>query len=227
MNLKELLGDELYGKLEKVDFFQDVKTAFEAKKLVIDDGKTFVTRERLNEVIGQRDTAKAQLEERDKTIETMQTDLAKLKDVDPKKMKDEIQALTDKNTQIETEYKDKLQKLQRSTKLRELLMGEKIQGKQVYVEDIERRLDAAKLAWSDDNTSVSGLDEQIPELKKNFPDLFGEVKRNGPPFNPGDPKPPAGELYTKEEFLALSQEDRVKNIDKVNKSVVHWQTQGN
>jgi len=120
MDLKEILGEELYKKVEGVEMFTEIKTAFESKKLVVNDGEKFVSRERLNQEIDKKKSSELQLTERDTTIKQMTDDLAKLKDVDPKKMKDEIQALTDKNTELETEYKGKIQNIQRSAKLKEI-----------------------------------------------------------------------------------------------------------
>ena len=174
MDLQKVLGDEVFNKLKGAEFFGDISKAFEGIEYLETDekfGEKYIPRDRLNQEIEKKKALEKQLEERDAVIAQTNKDLEELKALEPKKLKEQIQTLTEKNVEAEKTYKEEIQTMRRSTKIREILAGEEVKANSKYVDFLESKLDSSKLAWSEDNENVTGITEQATELKKNYPEI--------------------------------------------------------
>ena len=208
MELKELIGEEIYTTIaDKVDNYQ-VIIAAKDEKYVKDDG-TFITKERMNEVVTQRlgevteqkrilTESKEALET---TLEQMKTDNKGNEELTTQieSMKEEI-AKKDKEIIYTAKKSALLNDLTKVVKYPELLLSK------FNIDELEK-----------DGESIKGFDDLIKPIKESYPDQFG-VK--APPEGDGGPTAPAGEFnLTPQEKKAakdrgLSEEDYHAILEK-------------
>ncbi|MTI62268.1 MAG: scaffolding protein [Firmicutes bacterium] len=168
MDLKELLGEELYNQvMEKLE---------DGTKLIVNDG-SFVPRDRLNEVIEQRDEYKNMLIERD----TQLTELKK-KAGDNEELNQRIQELEEQNKTTTEEYENKLFAQKLDFEIDKYLREEGARNPKA----VKALLDLDKVKLEDGK--LIGLKEQVDEKKKEEDYLFGETGLKGKDHETGDGK---------------------------------------
>jgi len=155
MDLKELLGDELYNK---------VKEKLGDKKVMIDDGN-FIPKARFDEVNEQKNEYKKMVDERDTQLESLK---------DKAKGHDELTAkLTELETQnkaTKEEYEAKMAELKKNTAIDIALSNQKAKN----IKAVKALLDMQKVSLDGDN--LIGLEEQLKTLKEKEAYLFGDAK---------------------------------------------------
>lgn len=169
MDLKELLGEELYNK---------VKEKLGDKKIMIDDGN-FIPKARFDEVNEQKNEYKKMVDERDKQLEQLK---------EKAKGHDELTAklteLEAQNKQTKEEYESKMAELKKNTAIDLALAKQKAKN----VKAVKALLDMEKVSLDGDN--IIGLEEQLKALKESDPYLFGDAK---PKVGDGSNPPPTGD----------------------------------
>lgn len=180
MDLKELLGEELYNK---------VKEKLGDKKIMIDDGN-FIPKARFDEVNEQKNEYKKMVDERDKQLEQLK---------EKAKGHDELTAklteLEAQNKQTKEEYEVKMAELKKNTAIDLFLSNQKAKN----VKAVKALLDMGKVSLDGDN--LIGIEEQLKTLKESDPYLFGDVKpiigggTNPGAIDPNEPNPWKAETF--------------------------------
>ncbi|KXG78279.1 phage scaffolding protein [Thermotalea metallivorans] len=166
MNLKELLGEELYNQIAaalkgKGPDGKDLEVA------VINDGSYF-PKAKFDEINEERKELKSQLEERDKQLKEL-----KVKVQGNEELTAKIVELENLNKQTKEEYEAKMAALKKETAIELKLKDEKAKN----VKAVRALLDLDKVNLDGDN--LIGLDEQLKALKEKESYLFGEDTLKG------------------------------------------------
>lgn len=192
MDLKELLGEELYNK---------VKDKLGDKKIMVDDGN-FIPKARFDEVNEQKNEYKKMVDERDKQLEQLK---------EKAKGHDELTAklteLEAQNKQTKEEYESKMAELKKNTAIDLALAKQKAKN----VKAVKALLDMEKVSIDGDN--LIGIEEQLKSLKESDPYLFGDAK----PKVGGGTNPPGIDDYEvnpwKAETFNLTKQAQILKSD--------------
>ncbi len=149
------------------------------EKVMAENGKD------INELKSAGETSKTtladlqkQVSERDKQLETL-----KKSSGDNEALKKQITGLQTANKQAKDEYDANLKKLTLGGKIDVALLGAKAKN----VKAVRALLDESKISLDGEN--VLGLNEQLEQVRKDNPYLFGEKQPGNPPA-PVDGEPP-------------------------------------
>lgn len=186
MDLKELLGEELYNQV--------MQKAGENKIDIVSNGE-WIPKEKFNQINENLKQYKADLKDRDKQLE-------ELKKVNPEELQSKIQELQQENERIAQEKDEQLKQQAFDFALKEALTGAKAKNPKAVQALL--KTDAIKL----DGDKLLGLEEQLNTLKESDPYLFDveqQQQQTPPPtFTSGQHTPPGGnnEPSTLSEALA-------------------------
>ncbi|MEK3821462.1 phage scaffolding protein [Cytobacillus sp. FSL W8-0315] len=178
MDLKELLGEELYKKvMEKVG---DNKIA------IVSDGN-WIPKSKFDDALGNAKDLKKQLKDRDSQLEDL-----KAKATGNEELTAKIQELTDLNKKTVQDYEAKIQDQAFNFALKTALTGAKAKNPKA-VEALLNK-DSIKL----DGDKLLGLEDQLKALQKSDAYLFEtEQQPSKPTFSHGQHQTtPAGEPST-------------------------------
>ncbi|MGF7049150.1 hypothetical protein J2T13_003658 [Paenibacillus sp. DS2015] len=172
MDLKELLGEELYNQI--------VAKAGDKKLAVVNDGNWF-PKEKFDEVNTAKKQAETDLKDRDTQL------------VDLKKSTGDNKALQDQITQLQTDNKTASDKYEADVKVLRINTALKLAlASDTHDPDlVAGLLDRAKIELDESGNVKSGLDEQIKSLRESKAFLFAEKKEDKAPMFKGA-KPPEG-----------------------------------
>lgn len=172
MDLKELLGEELYNQV--------MTKAGDKKLAVVNDGNWF-PKEKFDEVNTAKKQAESDLKERDKQL----TDL--------KKSTGDNQALQDQITQLQADNKTASDKYEADVKALRVTTALKLAlAADTHDPDlVAGLLDREKIELDESGNVKSGLDDQIKSLRESKAFLFAEKKEDKGPVFKGA-KPPEG-----------------------------------
>jgi hypothetical protein len=170
--LKTILGDTYTDDIDK--------------KVSAEIGKTFVSRADFNTLNETKKTLETQVSDRDKQLETL-----KKSSGDNEALKKQITDLQTANKQAKTDYDANLKKLTLGSKIDVALMGAKAKN----VKAVRALLDESKISLDGEN--VLGLNEQLGQIQKDNPYLFGEDAPKNPPAPAGGepPKPNGSDSF--------------------------------
>lgn len=169
MDLKELLGEELYSQVE-------VKLG--DKKITVDDGN-FIPKSRFDQVNEAKKELDTQLKDRDKQLEELSKN-----NKDSEALFKQIKDLQALNKQTQTDYEAKIDKIQFDNVLDSALSSAKCKNNKA----LKSLLDIEGIKYQEGK--LEGLEGQLEALKKEASYLF-EVESNqgGSGFNPGGEPP--------------------------------------
>lgn len=174
MDLKELLGEELYNQVaEKVG---------ENKLAIVSDGNWF-PKEKFDEANTAKKKAEESLKERDKQLEEL-----KKSSGDNEALKQQIEALQTENKTAREQYEAEKQELKLNTALK-LDLGNSVHD----VDMVISLLDKSIIELGDDGSIKKGYKEQIETLRDGKSFLF-VPEQAAPTFrgmSPTDGTPPA------------------------------------
>jgi hypothetical protein len=191
---EEIIGKEHDAKIE-------AHLKEKGLSLVVDNPKEpiYVPRERLNEVIAQKNSLKTQVGEYSGQIEEMKK-AAKGND----KIQEKIEELQAKNSEWEKKYHESIKK--------NAVEFHALKEKAKDPADLLKYIELDKLQISDDGT-VKGLEEQVKSLKEKKSYLFGDLEPSIPSSNGANPPnlPNHGDKLTKlqEEFKKAEESRNV------------------
>lgn len=170
MDLKELLGEELYNQVI-------AKAGDKHKIAVVSDGNWF-PKEKFDEVNTAKKKAEDDLKERDKQLETLSKSAG-----DNETLKGEINKLREENKAATEKYEAEVKDLKINTALKLALAGE------VHDADLVAGLiDRNTIKVKDDGTIESGFDDQVKALRESKAFLFVEKANTKPKgWKPADP----------------------------------------
>ena len=191
MDIKEIFGEELSGKIEEI-----IKT--KGLTLILDDSKKpgYIPKSRFDELIGQKNELKSQVSEINNQL------------IELKKTSAGNEELTKKLQELEknnSEWEKKFQKAQIESGIKIKAISEKA----CDPSDLIKFVDVNKIKF-DNNGEVIGIEEQIAELKKSKSYLFTSAEipskpGTNPASGPSLPKKATVELY--KEAMALAQKN--------------------
>ncbi|WP_337033210.1 phage scaffolding protein [Paenibacillus illinoisensis] len=176
MDLKELLGEELYNQVIE-------KTGDKHKVAIVSDGN-WMPKEKFNEANTARKQAEDTLKERDQQLEQLRKSAG-----DNETLQADIKKLQDENKAAQEKYAADLKELQLNTALKLSLSG------QVYDPDIVAGLlDKTKIELNEDGSVKGGLEEQVNGLRDSKAFLFVQKEETAPtaPLFKGIRPPDAG-----------------------------------
>lgn len=153
MDLKELLGEELYNQV--------VAKAGDKKLAVVSDGNWF-PKEKFDQVNNAKKEAEKNLQDRDTQLEQLKASAG-----DNEALKAQIADLQTTNATAKTEYETKLKELQLTTAIKLAL------GNDVHDADMALgQLDKSVITLDENGAIKSGLKEQIETLRTSKSFLF-------------------------------------------------------
>lgn len=198
MDLKELLGDELYSQVtEKLG----------DKKLMVDDGN-FIPKSRFEQV----NQAKKELEVQVKERDTQLADLSK-NNKDNESLLNQIKELQTLNKQTTTDYEAKINQMQFDYALEGALINAKCKNSKA----LRALLDIDNVKFNENK--FEGLEEQLNKLKESDSYLFDldtAPQNTGGLGNFGRGR--KSPTVTKEQFNKMSYQER-NNLYKENKEL--------
>jgi len=197
MDLKELLGEELFEQVQAKAQESDVK-------LMVNDG-SYIPRERLNAKSEEIDNLKSQLDQRDKQI----GDLKKSGDAS-EELKSKISELEEQNKQTQQELETKLHQQRLDAEVEKELLKNNARNPKA----VKALLELDKVDVGDEG--VKGLSEQLEKLRESEPYLFeGESKtpKGGDGGFAGDTSAP----LTREAIEQMSNEEINSRWEEVQK----------
>lgn len=197
MDLKQLLGEELYNQIE---------AKLEGKKIMIDDGN-FIPKQRFNEVNEAKKELSKQLADRDKQLEDLT-----VKANGNEELTKELEALKATNAKTVEEYEAKIKANEFNYALDNALSGAKSKNNKA----LKALLDIDSIKYQDGK--LEGLESQIEALKKDAGYLFDletTPTNTGGVGNFGRGK---AQAITKEQFNNMSYTDRL-NLFNDNKEL--------
>ncbi len=216
MELKEILGEELYGKITaklEADLSKQLTDTFTAKNLILNDPNKVIPIHRLNEEIEKNKNFKAQ-------VDQYKTDIDNLKTANAgnEALTRQITELQKAQKDAQTKYDADVLKNRKTLALNLALMSEGV-GDEKARNALVREFDLEKVELEQDG-KVKGFSDMIKPYKESlaFKSMFGTVKVAGQEHQTGAPTD--GEFYTKDELEALTIDQlRDKTIlEKANKS---------
>lgn len=168
MDLKELLGEELYKQV--------AEKAGDNKIAVVSDGNWF-PKEKFDQVNEDNKDLKKQIKDRDTQLEDLKTKATGNED-----LQKQIQQLQDDNKKIKDDYEAKIQQQAFDHALKDALGTAKVRNPKAAKALLD--LEAIKL----DGDKLLGLEEQLKNIKESDPYLFAEDNpqdTNKPSFTTG------------------------------------------
>lgn len=203
MDLKELLGEELYNQV--------IEKAGDKKLAVVNDGNWF-PKEKFNDKNDEVKDLKQQLKDRDTQLE----DLSK-KAKGHEDLEKQIESLQEQNKQTAKDYQAKLDKQAFDFSLEKALADAKAKNPKAVKALLNT--EAIKL----DGDKLLGLEEQLKALQESDSYLFGGEEQpslKGRKPN-DDPTPPAGvkNPWSKEHFNLTQQAKYLKEDPELAKQL--------
>lgn len=222
--LKKLLGEELFKQVTEKIGDQGLFLHKKDEKVIIDDGSLvkkegMIPKDRFDEVNDKKKEFESKVSDLMNQVDDLKKSSGNKGELEKK-----IKGLEDSYKNLQEESKKSSENTSKRFALRDALR--EAEAKPNYVDMLETRFNLDQLVIGEDgkiksvkksDTEIVAFADVIKETKEAYPDSFGEVVRSGK--KPGKGGDPGTEFYSKEEIDALSDEDMVKNIDKVNKSL--------
>ena len=138
----------------------------------------FIPKDKYNSSADELKELKEQLSQRDKQLEELSG-----KAKGNEELEQQIKQLQEQNTQVQTEYQEKLQKQQFDFALEKSLSGAKVRNPKAVKALLD--MDTIKL----DGDNLKGLDEQLKTIKESDGYLFAEEQQETKPkFTGGEHK---------------------------------------
>lgn len=183
-------------KMKKEDLVAMGLTAEQVDKVVQfyeEAVKGFVPKARLDEVIGERDSAKKDLAVRDKQLEDIEKDAG-----DNTELQGTIKQLQAENKKAKEEYEKEIKETRLTSAIKVA-----IAGKVHDVEIVANQFDKGKISV-DENGKLTGLDDQLKALQENKAFLFktGQQQQN---YNPQNGSVHISNPFAKETFNLTEQ----------------------
>lgn len=190
MDLKELLGEELYNQV--------MEKAGDNKLAIVSDG-SYIPKHKFDEKNDEAKEYKRQLAERDEQLK----DLGK-KAKDHEELQQTIKDLQKENEDAKKDYEANLIKTRKEAKLELALKDAKAKNPKA----VKALLDAEKISLDGDN--LVGLEEQLKALQESDSYLFGDGEPAGlKGRKPNDNNEPPKTGVTKEQFSQMNYKERV------------------
>lgn len=196
MDLKELLGEDLYNQV--------IAKVGDAKIAVVSDGN-WIPKSKFDEINEQKKAYKQQVDELSASLEDMKKSAAGNEELS-KKLEDMTKQLAAKDAEM-----------------RNIIMSNAIEKALVraqakFPDLLMSKFDMEKIEIAEDGT-IKGIDDQLKSLQEKYKDLFGETQiTGGEPGKGGNPKP-SGRMYTREEIEKMTPAEINKNWDYIVKSL--------
>lgn len=129
------------------------------------------------------------LEDANSKLETANTTIKELKksNADNEELQNKVKEYETKTKELETEYKTKIRNLTLDSAINKALTGANAKHSDLLSTKINRD----KLQINEDG-SITGLNEQVENLKTEYKDLFETVLKGTEPNNIGSPAPQPG-----------------------------------
>lgn len=191
MSLKEILGEELYSQV--TDKLGDKKIA------IVSDGN-WIPKAKFDDVNTEKNEYKTQ-------IDNLNQELGKLKE----KLKDNDNA-NETIADLQKQIADKEIELEKTRKSNAIKL-EVLKANPNDVADILPHLKDESISINEDGT-ITGLKEQLEDLKESKPYLFKEVEPQGTGGSLGNGGRGTGKVITKEEFDKMSYSEKVELYNK-------------
>ncbi|GIN13192.1 hypothetical protein J26TS2_30590 [Shouchella clausii] len=177
MDLKELLGEELYNQV--------MEKAGDNKIDIVSNGQWF-PKQKFDDINTSLKDLKNQIKDRDSQLENLKT-----KATGNEELQQQIQQLQDTNKAIKEEYEAKIQQQAFDHTLKDALSAAKVRN----VKAAKALLDLESIKL--DGGKLLGLEDQLKTIKESDPYLFEEEKEPTPPPHIVAPGNPSGGIQTK------------------------------
>ncbi|MDO6355119.1 phage scaffolding protein [Caloramator sp. CAR-1] len=195
MDLKELLGEELY---------KQVKEKIGDKELILNDG-SYIPKAKFDEINEQKKLYKQQAEDLNKQLEEM-----KKQAKGNEELQKQIQELQIKLQESENKIKD--------VSLTAAIKMAAIKANAKDPDIVSMLIDKSKLNIKEDG-SIEGLDEQLKSIAESKAFLFGDVQTKiGSSSNPAGGNM-GGKIFSKDELARMSPEEINQNWSTISEAL--------
>jgi hypothetical protein len=202
MDLKELLGEELYGQV--------IEKAGDKHKLAIVSDGSWIPKDKFNDVNTAKKQVEDTLKDRDKQLEELKKSTG-----DSAALQEQISKLQGENKTASEKYAADLKELKLNTALKLALGGD------AHDPDIVAGLlDKTKIELDDNGAIKGGLDDQLKPLRESKGFLFAEKQEEaGNKFKGTSPKDGKGKkagdapdysLMSDEEYYRYKEQESKK-----------------
>jgi predicted RNase H-like nuclease (RuvC/YqgF family) len=169
MDLKELLGDDLYNQVIE-------KTGDKHKVAIVSDG-SWIPKEKFNEANTAKKQAEDTLKERDQQLEQLRKSAG-----DNETLQADIKKLQDENKAVQEKYEADMKDLKLVTALK-LAIGSEVHDADYAI----NQLDKTKIELNEDGSIKGGLDDQVTSLRESKAFLFVPKEDGKPAFKGAKP----------------------------------------
>ncbi|MGG3278871.1 phage scaffolding protein [Paenibacillus solani] len=170
MDLKELLGEELYNQV--------IAKAGDKHKIALVSDGAWIPKDKFNEVNEAKKKLEGDLSERDKQLADLKKDAG-----DNEALKEQISKLQESNKEAADKYAADVRELQLNTALK-LALGSDVHDADYAIS----QLDKTKIEIGEDGSIKAGLEDQVKSLRESKAFLFAEKQENtGPTFKGAKP----------------------------------------
>ena len=187
--IKKFFGADVVKTIEEAlseDQAKEMKEKLgEAGKIVITDGKSWIPKSRLDEVISERDKLKNQIDEKDKQIEATKKTLTELKKAaeGDEDLSSKLETAETTITKLQADHAVELRLIQEDTAIEKVLVDAKV----LHPELLVGKFDRTKFARSEDGKTITGIKDQLETMREPYKDLFPDGK-------PAGDEPPGGTI---------------------------------
>jgi hypothetical protein len=217
MELKELVGEELAGKLSAMtdETVKSAITKLTTSKLMIGDSKTLIPIHEFNE---KNEALKVSKE----LVRKYETDLEDLKQkaAGSVTLQQQITELQSANKAAKTEFDASQIKLKKTFAVKTALLNAGVNDEEAR-NLLSLKFDIEKIEL-DDKGEVKGIVDILKPMKENpsFKGMFGTVRMQGQEHRDGTSS--TGDYFTLEQIKAMPQSEMTgKVLEKVNASLAH------
>jgi len=157
--------------------------------------KHFIPKDKYNEAAEAKKKLEADLQERDKQLEQLKQAAG-----NSEELKKQIEALQAENKKAAEEWQAKMSQMKLDFAIERALAKAKAKN----IKAVKALLDMEKVKQDDDN--LLGLDDQLKELQKSDPYLFGDSGKVGGGTNPANASNQI-QVFTREQIQKMTPEE--------------------
>lgn len=203
--LKEILGDDLYEQVKtKVSSYNEKADKDKKVSIANVNGGEFIAKAKYDQLQTDLDNTKTSLETANNTIKDL-----KKSNGDNADLQTKIANYETEKANLEAKHKETTEKLIKEGAIKDALYNEKAKHPELLI----TRFDLSEILLDEKGEKVvSGIDDQMKNIKETYSDSFGEAEPTKTPYHytpsGGNPNPNTGAT----DFVGIIKENQVRKI---------------
>ena len=174
--LKEILGDDLYEQVKtKVSSYNEKADKDKKVSIANVNGGEFIAKAKYEQLKTDLDNTATSLETANNTIKDL-----KKSNEDNADLQSKIANYESEKANLEAKHKEKTEKLIKESAIKDALYNEKAKHPELLI----TRFDLSKILLDEKGEKVvSGVDDQMKNIKEAYSDSFGEIEQQGSAYH--------------------------------------------